>query len=308
MSVSSACENGLYSKPTAPISTAFVVRSGSFEPPVIRITGSSGRRRRSSYRRSTPVISGITDVADDEVELLLFEQVERVLGCGHAMRLVAAPAQDLDRQIAHGRLVVHDQDPHRCSSLPPAVTTLLRTSSSIVVSPLGAVELLDEKLDQPALSLARARDDSRVTADAELRVVHGQHLQDQRDRVRGRSAERQLASGSSCSRMNACKARTISAILSPVRCVSAMRALSFVPGSVSERASSAEPTSPTSGFEIWCSAPRVSSPRVWSARASGASVATRSMIPTRIGVRSRATVMRTPVTLESKTGILEPRV
>ena len=76
------------------------------------------------------------------------------------------------------------------------------------------------------------------------------------------------AGGCDWSRTKPCRARTISTTSAPVRCVSAIRSWSFVPGSASTSASSAEPSSATSGFESSCNAPRVRRPSVASAQVS----------------------------------------
>ena len=192
-SFSSACENGLYKRPAAPSSTAFVVRSGSLGPAGHQDHGQVGPAPAELVEQFDARHLRHHDVAHDEVELLLFEQVERKAGSRHALRVMSAPAQDLDREVAYGRLVVDDQDPHRCT-LPAArgdraVAHLELDRGAL----LGVAELGDEKLDQPALSLARARDDGRVSAHAELDVVYGEHFQDERDCIRGCGTERELA-------------------------------------------------------------------------------------------------------------------
>ena len=106
---------------------------------------------------------GHDDVADDEVERLLVEQLERMLRRGHALRLVAAAPQDLDRQLPHHRLVVDDQDSahattsaagSRSSPPPVAATTASRSfgpdGERDRAARVAALERVDEELDERA--------------------------------------------------------------------------------------------------------------------------------------------------------------
>ena len=148
------------------------------------------------------------DIADDEVEPLLVEQLERMLCRRHPVRLVAAAPEDLDRQLPHHRLVVDDQDPAHAtasaagsrSSPPPVAATTASRPSVRTVSSIAPRESLRSSASTRSstseqLSSPGRRDHGRVAGGRQRDVVGRQHEVDESDRFGGRVAQRERPGG-----------------------------------------------------------------------------------------------------------------